>query len=124
MAFLEVMKIHEIALGKGRARVYLSARHLGDNLIVCIFNENAHIGAVAVGEYDQKEKRTSASVITRMGHKDDVIAQSAAHSISKFTQKAVCVVVGIHVDKITKGEIADILENADRLVDEFLAACL
>jgi len=118
------MKIHEIALGEGRARACLSAHYLGDNLIVCIFNENAHIGAVAVGEYDQKEKRTSASVITRMGHKDDIVAQRAAHSISKFIKRAVCVVVGIHVDKITKGEIADILENTDRLVDEFLAKCL
>jgi len=124
MAFLEVTEIQEITLGEGRAKVCLSAHYLGDNLIIYIFNENAHIGAVAVGEYDQKEKRTSVSVTTRLGHKDDVVAQSAAHSISKFIKKAVCVVVGIHVDKITKGEIADILENADRLVDEFLATCL
>lgn len=118
------MQTHKIGLGEGRTRVYLSADYMGDDLIACIFNENAHIGAVATGEYDQKEKRTSVSVTTRLGHKDDVVAQRAAHSISKFTKKAVCVVVGIHVDKITKAEIADILENTDRLVDEFLATCL
>lgn len=114
------MQNREIVLGEGRTRVCLSAHCLGDDLIVYIFNEKAHIGAVAVGEYDQEKKRTSVSVITRLGHKDDVVAQNAAHSISKFTKKAACVVAGIHIDKITNKEIACILESTDRLVEEFL----
>jgi hypothetical protein len=33
---------------------------MGNDLVVCIFNENAYIGAVAAGDYDPKEKRVSS----------------------------------------------------------------
>ena len=111
---------YELTTGEGRT-ISLLAYHMGNELIVCIHNENAHIGAVAVGEYDSKEKRTSCSVITRLGHKDDVIAQEAARLISKHTKKPVCVIVGIHIDNITRGEIDQVLENASSLINEFLS---
>lgn len=113
---------YELTIGKGRTKVSLSVQHLGSELIVYIYNENAHIGALALGEYDHKEERTSCSIITRLGHKDDVIAQEAAHSISKHTKKPVCVVAGIHVDKITKNEIDRILENVKSLIAQLCAA--
>jgi hypothetical protein len=94
---------------------------VGCDLVVCIYNENAHIGAVALGEYDHKEKRASCSVITRLGHKDDAVAQEAAHSISKRTKRAVCVVAGIHLNKITAIEIDGILENARSLLAQLCA---
>ncbi len=89
-------------------------------LVIYIYNQNAHIGAVAVSEYDRKTKRTSTSVITRLGHKDDAVAQKAAHLISKATRKPVCLIVGIHLDNITEAEIAELLQNTDGLVDEFI----
>jgi hypothetical protein len=116
------MDKYELSTGKGRTRVSLLAYYVGSDLIVCIYNENAHIGAVALGEYDHQEKRASCSVITRLGHKDDVVAQEAAHSISKRTRKPVCVVVGIHLDKIIASEIDGILENAGSLVARLCAA--
>ncbi len=82
-------------------------------------NENAHIGSVAVGEYNFKENRTSTSVITRLGHKDDAIAHKAAY-FTKHTKQPSCVVAGVHVDKITKQEIQKLLENSEALVKEFL----
>ena len=113
---------YELTTGEGRTKISLLAYHMGGDLVVCIYNENAHIGAVAVGEYDLKEKRASCSVITRLGHKDDIIAQEAAHSISKRTRESVCVVVGIHLDKITTTEIDDIRENARNLIAQLCAA--
>ena len=86
-----------------------------------IYNQNAHIGAVALGEYDPSSGRASTSVITRLGHKDDVIAQKAAYLISKSIKKPVCVIAGIHLDHITKTEINRILKNADALVSEFVS---
>jgi hypothetical protein len=83
---------HKLTKGEGRTRVSLWAFHTGEDVIVCIHNENAHIGAVAVAEYDHKRQRVSTSVITRSGHKDDVVAQKAAYSISKHTKKPVCVI--------------------------------
>ncbi len=111
---------HKITGGKGRTMVTLLVRNLGDDLTVSIFNENAHIGAVAVGEYEHKENRASTSVITRLGHKDDAIAQKAAYLISKHTKRPSCVIAGVHLDDITHEEIQKFLENADSLVNDFL----
>ncbi len=110
----------ELTRGTGRTRVSLSAHYMGNDLVVFIYNNNAHLGAIAVGEYDHQEKRASTSVITRLGHKDDAIAQKAAHSISKSTKKPVCVIAGVHLDNITTQEIDEILENASFMVEEFI----
>ncbi len=114
------MSKDELTRGTGRTKVSLSAHHMGNDLVVFIYNSNAHIGAVAVGEYDHQEKRASTSVITRLGHKDDAIAQKAAHSISKSTKKPVCVIAGVHLDNITEQEINELLENASFMVEEFI----
>ena len=113
---------YELIKGEGRTRVSLTASNLGGDLIVSIYNENAHIGAVAVGEYDHKEKRASVSVITRLGHKDDALAQQAAHAISKATKKPVCVIAGVHIDNITGEEIDKILENSALAVEQFVTS--
>ena len=110
---------HELSKGRGRTKVTLLATCMGKDIIVFIYNENAHIGAVAVGEYDYEQQRTSVSVITRLGHKDDLIVQKAAQLISETSKKPVCVIAGIHLDNITREEINKILENARLAVDEF-----
>ena len=46
----------------------------------------------------------------------------AAHSLSSRTKKPVCVVSGIHLDKITAIEIDAIVENARSLVAQLCAA--
>jgi hypothetical protein len=108
--------------GEGRTEVCLRVDTLGDNLVVLIYNENAHIGAVAVGEWDEKTRRASVSVHTRLGHKDDTIAQKAAYTISKSIKKPVCVIAGVHVENITAEEIKKVLDNAEVVVGEFLRA--
>jgi hypothetical protein len=99
---------YELSCGGGRTKVQLHSHYFGDSIVAHIFNDNAHIGAVSVSEYDRKEKRTSTSTITRLGHKDDIISYRAAHSISKHTRKPCCVIVGIHLDNITVAEIKQI----------------
>jgi hypothetical protein len=115
-----LMDKHKITKGEGRTRISLSAQSLGGDFVVSIYNENAHIGAVAVGEYDHRENRTSTSVITRLGHKDDVIAQKAAYLISKYTKQPSCVIVGIHLDNITTEEIKTLLKNSDSLIKDLI----
>ena len=109
-----------ISLGKGRTRVTLQAWYMGNDIVVTIFNQNAHIGAVAIGEYSSHEDRTSVSVITRLGHKDDVIAQEAAYIITKHSKRASCVIAGIHLDNIVESEIKDIKQNCSNLVSQFI----
>lgn len=106
--------------GSDRTAVTLEYCKMGEGFIVRIYNENPHIGAVAVGDYDAMEKRSSCSLITRLGHKDDIIAMNTAHKISKLTKKPVCVIVGIHIDNITQEEIKEVTENCNHLVDVLL----
>ena len=109
-----------IAQGQGRSKVILQAHTIGKDLVVYLFNENAHLGSVALSEYDPKTGRTSTCVLTRLGHKDDVISQKTAYTISKATKKPVCAIAGIHVDSITQSEISETVENAKRIVDRYL----
>lgn len=99
----------------------LLAFSIGKELAVCLYNQNAHLGAVAVGEYDPASGRASTSVITRTGHKDDAIALEVAHDIAKATRQGVCVMAGIHVDDITPQEIARVVENCRGVVGEMIA---
>jgi gallate decarboxylase subunit D len=111
----------ELTVGEGRIRLYLDAVHIGPDLVVRLFNEGAHLGAIAIGEYSAEHARTSVSVITLPGHKDDAIAQKAAYLISQHTLKPVCVIAGVHLDNITKDEINRIIENTAQIVQDFIA---
>ena len=111
---------HELTKGEGRTKVTLQADDMGGDLVVYIYNQNAHIGAVAVGEYDFEHERASVSVITRLGHKDDALAQKTAHSLSKSMKKSVCVIAGVHLDDITAEEIDKILANTEIAVQELI----
>lgn len=109
----------ELTKGEGRTKVAFSAHYLGSDVIVFVYNNNAHIGAVAIGEFDPDSGRTSASVITRRGHKDDIIARKVAYQLTKSTKRPSCVIAGIHVDAITEAETREILANVDGLSGEF-----
>jgi len=114
------MKTYRTSQGLERTRVYLQANYIGESLVVYIYNENAHLGAVAVGEYDHDEGRASSSVITLRGHRDDEIAKKQAHIIARHTRKPVCVIAGVHLDDITKEEIVATLDEVDRMVKKLL----
>jgi hypothetical protein len=103
--------------GSGRTKVSLSIQRIGKDIIVCIFNENGHLGAVAVADYCHAEDRVSTSVITRLGHKDDTVACNAAYKLCRRLKAPVCAIAGIHLDDITKEEIIQITQNCDRLVE-------
>ena len=111
---------YSIDLGEGRFQVSLESVDMGSDLLVRIFNANAHIGAVAIGEYDFQHQRASVSVVTRLGHKDDAIAQRAAYLICKTTKRTVCVAAGVHLDDIGQPEILKLMENATGIIEDFL----
>lgn len=114
------MNEFRIIQGEDRTRVMLSAQWLGRDMVIYLYNESAHIGAIALGEYDPDSGRASTSVITRLGHKDDVVAQKAAHRVCKATKRPVCVIAGIHVDRISQPEIDQTLINIEILVDRLV----
>lgn len=117
MSDTKSIRIYE---GVGRTKVSLSAQPIGDDLLVRLSNRQAHIGAVALSEYNHGEKRASTSVLTRFGHRDDAIASMAAYEICRRFKKPVCALAGIHVDNITKEEIEQIVRNCSTLVDRYI----
>jgi hypothetical protein len=96
---------------------------MGSDLVVRIYNQDAHIGAVAIGDYDYEHERASVSLITRLGHKDDALAREAAYSLSKSIKKPVCVIAGVHLDNITREEIDKILANTKIAIGEIINLC-
>ena len=112
------MKRKLLTQGKGRTKVNLSTNWIGEDLIVCLFNENGHIGAVAMADYSKSENRASTSVVTRLGHMDDPIAYAAAHKLCKCLKRPVCAIAGLHVDNISEAEIAEIVQNCEALVEK------
>jgi hypothetical protein len=113
----------ELTKGKGRARVNVAVNSMGSDLVVRIYNQNAHIGAVAVGDYDHEHKRASVSVVTRLGHKDDALAAEAAYLLSKSTRRPVCVIAGVHLDNITREEVDKILANTKIAISQIIDVC-
>ena len=109
---------HEWSQGEGRTKVTFSVCYLGNDPVIFIYNNNAHVGAVAVAEFDPDSGRTSTSLITRRGHKDDVVAQKVAYMLTRSTKRPSCVIAGIHVDAINEAEIKEILTNVDALSNE------
>jgi len=114
---------YKLTKGEGRATVNVTVDNLGSDLLVRIYNQNAHIGAVAIGDYDSEHERASVSVITRLGHKDDALAKEAAYLLSKSTRRPVCVVAGVHLDNITRKEIDEILVNTRTAISEVINVC-
>jgi len=111
---------YELTKGEGRVRVDVKVNGMGSDLVVYIYNQNAHIGAVAVGDYDNAHKRASVSVTTRLGHKDDALAREAAYLLSKSIRRPVCVIAGVHLDNITSEEIGEILANTKTAIWEII----
>jgi hypothetical protein len=109
--------------GEGRARINVTVSSMGSDLVVRIYNQDAHIGAVAIGDYDYEHQRASVSLITRLGHKDDALAGEAAHLLSKSIRRPVCVIAGVHLDNITSEEIDRILANTRLAVSEIIDVC-
>ena len=116
------MAEQELTRGKGRATVNVAVDSLGSDLVVRIYNQNAHIGAVAIADYDYEHERASVSVITRLGHKDDALAREAAYLLSKSIRRPVCVIAGVHLDNITGEEIDEILANTRTAISEIINA--
>lgn len=111
----------ELSVGEGRLQVELRSHTMGKDRIVFIYNGKEHLGAVAVAEYSHSDQRASASVISRYGHRDDQIARSAALAIARKTKRAVCVIVGVHLDQATRQEIDQLVKNSEKLVRQFPA---
>ncbi|WP_424356950.1 hypothetical protein [Methanocella sp. MCL-LM] len=101
---------------KGRLTLKLTARRIGNDLLIVITGGEAHIGAVGAG--NTCSGLASSSVITMPGHRDDRIAKDAAELLAKKFDCNCAVVVGVHYDEITPQEIKDVMIMSNSLISE------
>ncbi|MCL2549378.1 MAG: hypothetical protein FWE78_00255 [Methanimicrococcus sp.] len=95
----------------GRVTLVLEGRSVGDDMLITLTGGAAHIGAAALAYRDSGTGRTTASVLSAPGHKEEEIALKGAKMFSKALNKTVLFAAGIHLDDITPEEITEI-ENA------------
>ena len=84
-----------------------------------------HIGAAAVAQprpslADPARTSATASVITLLGHKEDMLARELSLKVAGALNVAVCVVCGIHIHNPTPGMPEEMVTAAHRLVNDFL----
>ena len=104
----------------GRAELVLKQKQVGKDYVITLTGGEEHVGAVAVGVFDEKSGHASASVISLPGHRDEGIALDGARLISEITKTATVFIVGIHLDNITKDEIDTIIVASRQMTDNFI----
>jgi len=109
----------------GRHSIYLESKEIGKDLLITIYGgDEYHIGGVAIAYPTPSHYRdattVSVSTLTLPGHKDYVVANSAAEKISKAIETPVVVTVGIHYDNATSKDIEEIISAVNALVDELI----
>lgn len=107
----------------GRHTIYLDVQEIGKDFLIGIYGgDEHHIGGAAVAYPTPSHYRdattVSVSTMTLPGHKDYVVANTAAETICKALSTPVVVTVGIHYENATKSDIAEIVSVVDSLVQE------
>jgi hypothetical protein len=105
----------------GRTEIILEAKKIGEDYLLTLTGGREHVGAVAVGLFDEKSQRTSSSVITMPGHREEQLALDGARQVSRATGKTSVFVAGIHQDNISPEEIRGIVSAAGEMVESFIA---
>ena len=109
----------------GHHPIYLETKEIGKDLLVAIYGgDEHHIGGVATAYPTPSHYRdattVSVSTLTLPGHKDYVVANTAAEKICKALEIPVVVTVGIHYDNATSKDIEEIISVVNALVDEII----
>lgn len=121
------MQMSELNLRKeaGRHTLFLDCRKIGADYLTTIYGGNQHhIGGIAVAYQTQSHyhetSTTSVNTLALPGHKDYIVANSAAERITESLRAPVIVTAGIHYDNATKAEINQIIHVVDNLVEEMI----
>jgi hypothetical protein len=112
--------LFQIKRNVGKIDIMLEAKKIGEDYLLTLTGGEEHVGAVAVGLFEEKSQRASSSVITMPGHREEYLALQGARQVSKATKKTSVFVVGIHQDDISSEEIRDIVSVAGEMVESFI----
>ena len=107
-----------LTASRGRVALRMTCVAMGRDLNVSLSGGDLeHIGAVALGLPRPKGDGATTSVLAVLGHREDDLARSVANRLSARLGVAVCVACGIHVEGISRDELAAVLEMSTELAD-------
>ena len=128
---MEVVCIYtpmHVATQTGAYDIEASAVWIGSDLLVCIWGgDRPHIGSVAAAQprpslKDSDATSATASVLTYIGHKDDVTAKCAAEALAGALATNVVVTAGIHWDNLDDACIKTVIANTKSLMGQLIQA--
>ena len=109
----------------GSHKIFLDSREIGNDLLVSIYGgDEHHIGGVAIA-YPTKSHYRERSIINintinLPGHKDYILANTAAEAICKAVSKPIVVTVGIHIDNASAVELDVVIDSVDKMVGQLI----
>ena len=86
-----------------------------DIAVVIGGGEASHIGAAALAS--PRPSSASASVLCRLGHKDDLPAREAALRLASKFNTNVAVTAGLHIDDADSDDIAKLQHNFQQILE-------
>jgi hypothetical protein len=111
---------------RGPYRVEAQILPVGEDLVISIWGGTApHVGALALAIprpslKDPATISSTASVLARLGHKEDEIVKRASERISATLNRVVAVSAGIHWDHIPDEEIQAVRLACEELVERVI----
>ena len=120
------MKPLSISIKEGRFKLEASVLTLGPDLLVAVWGgTHPHIGAVALALprpslRDKKKTSATSSVLTLLGHKEDVTAKMISEALAAALNQNVVVTAGIHWDSLKPEEIEGIVRLTDKLTKKII----
>jgi gallate decarboxylase subunit D len=120
------MKTFSFAMGEGKFCIEATVVATGNDFVVVFGGgEKQHIGAVSVGWAHPSLTQngttsSSSSLICLSGHKEDLLARTAALELSRYVGHTVAVTVGIHIDAATVVDIATLESNFHLLLEKII----
>lgn len=111
-----------LTASRGRVALRMTCVAMGRDLAVSLAGgDREHIGAVALGLPRPKGDGATTSVLAVLGHREDDLARNLATRLASRLGVAVCVACGIHVDGISREELAAVLELSAELADRLVS---
>ncbi|WP_338539871.1 hypothetical protein [Paenibacillus tundrae] len=98
--------------------IRLQVVDVGQDKVFMVTGGDAHIGAVAT--YYVDHDRLSGATFHVPGHKEQELCERLARKAAYQLKVTVTVIMGIHFDAITRMQIDEIVQTAERLLDEHL----
>lgn len=119
------MELLQLEKTEKRIKVILIARRAGEDLSVQVYGGEAHVGCVILAQPrpsldDPLKPSATSSLISLLGHKDDVVLRGLAETLSKETGRTIALTGGLHWDSLTKEELETVQKLVNQLGRELL----